>query len=279
LSPVRSHALSLMRNVEFVVKYLDVNVDVPAGADGTVKVAMGVFRTLEDVSVSRYSGDAVKMKLDDIYRASENQTHGEWSHNNVSTLGGWCSTYIKQTPVKIIEALKQAYPDRTKGYSEDSVTPDAENMVFLGQFINGVQGGGRPGEKLLPGSSGGGFAGGSGKSRPVLEYIRQDGMERRADVIESIHVFKVRNPLPDRPIRLFPVCPGEGGILNIRDDVPVSITAIKVLDGSDSRVKKFVNKNGSVTIKADVTEFVVSVSTSALTDCRYAVDIEQLEIT
>lgn len=274
--PLRSQ-IALMRNVEFVVKYLDVYVDIPSGPDDMIKFVIGVFRTLEGAFVPRFSGDVRKMRLDDIYRASENQTHGEWSHNNVTDLGAWCSTYIKQTPDKITYELKQVYPDITRKYAEESVTPDAENMAFLGQFINGVQGGGRPGDNTLPGISGGRSGGDSGKPRPVIEYIRQDGIERNGDIIESRHVFKVKNPQLERPIRLFPVCPDEDGSMKLKDNVPVSLTDISVLDIPESRIRKYINKNGSVTIKSDVTEYTISVSTTALTDCRYAVDVELLE--
>ena len=275
--PLKSR-IALMRNIEFVVKYLEVDIDLPAGDTDHSRLIMGVFRTLQGKKVSRHREDTEGIELEEVYRAAENQTHGEWYYQNVRELGSNCTTYIKQTPKKIEEALKGVYPDIQQIVNHDNGRLDADNMILLGQFINGIQGGGKPTENVNPPKPG---RNGVGGPKPTLDYVRNDGINRNGAVIESRHVFRLKNPDIHKHVRLYPVCPDEDGGMKIRGtekaSLPVSLTDLAVLDNDGSLVKKYINNNGTITLKSDMTEYIISVSTVAVTDCRYAVNIESLE--
>jgi hypothetical protein len=274
--------IALMRNIEFVVKYMDVDIHVPTSKRGPKKIILGVYRTLQKKLVYTSSDNQKKIPLEDVYRASENQTHGEWSHENVKDLGGYCTTYVKQTPLKIIEALKEVYPDFTTDLIDAQISPDADNMTFLGQFISGVQGGGIPGGSLgKPKTPSYGDGNGNNmKNKPVLEYIRNTGIQTIDGTIVSGHVFNLKNTILNSNLRLYPICPDEDGALKLKESdnsiLPVSISDIRILNASDSRVQKNVNRNGTVTLKSDMTELLIEVKTTAFTDCRYAIDVELL---
>jgi len=277
--PIKSR-IALMRSIEFVVKYLELHIDIPASDTDHTNFIMGVFRTLEGKKVSRFKNDPKGIELEEVYRAAENQTHGDWIHHNVSELGAWCMSYIKQTPSKIAASLKDTYPDILNNIISNQGGLDADNMILLGQFISGIQGGGKPNEIInSPEKTGRNGVGGTPK--PTLDYIRNDGITRNGAVIESHHVFKLKNPDIHKHVRLYPVCPDEDGGMKIRGTenagLPVSLTGLKVLDNAESRVKKSINKNGTITLKSDLTEYTITISTIAVTDCRYAIDVEPLQ--
>lgn len=272
--------IALMRNIEFVVKYHEADVDIPGADTDPKKVVMGVFKTLQGKIVPRYSGDEIKIELEEVYRAAENQTHGEWYYQNVRELGNWCSTYIKQTPWKINETLKCVYPDIRGVINQDSGGLDAENMILLGQFLNGIQGGGKPIEK--PGSQGySGKGGGGGTPKPTLDYIRNESIQRNDFEIVSYHVFKVNNPDTHKTVRLYPVCPDEDGGMKLRGSdsviLPIALSNLKVLGNDELKVQKYVSENGNITLRSDMEEYTVSICIRAVTDCKYAVNIESLE--
>lgn len=272
--------IALMRNIEFVVKYMDIDIQIPTPNKGSQKIILGVFRTLQNKMVYTSAVNNRKIELEEVYRASENQTHGEWSHENVKEFGNYCATYIKLTPLKIIEALKEEYPDVATDLIDSEISPNADNMTFLGQFISGIQGGGMPSRTSdRPKVSGGG---GSVIVKPNLEFVRNTGIQYIGGNIISGHVFNLKNPVLSSYVKLFPVCPDEDGALKLKQGdnsmLPVSISDVKILNAPESRVHKSLNRNGTVTLKTDMTQVMIEIKTTAFSDCRYAIDAELITI-
>lgn len=272
--------VALMRNVEFVVKYMDVYVNFSNVEQAAAKMVLGVYRTLDGVIIPRYKGDEKGVLIEELYRAAENQTHGEWNHQSLKELGNWCSTYIKQTPVKIQETISDIYREEIEDAATYNSIPDAENMIFLGQFINGIQGGGLPvtGSRKL--NQNGARNGGYSKLRPILEYIKTEETKRENDLIQSIHLFNVKNEESDQVLSIYPVCPDEEGKMNIRTNekttIPVAIKSVSVIGEHSSQVQIGIAKNGTISLLSKLTEYKILVMTEAVTDCRYALNIETM---
>lgn len=268
--------VALMRNVEFVVNYMTLNVSLADRGNGEKKLIFAVYRTLDGSKVARHRSDQKKIPVEEVYRAAENQTHGEWSHQNLSDeYGAWCKTYIKQTHIKIEEVLNSFYSISTDRNEYYNSKVNVRNMLFLGRFISNTQGAGNPAVNPNPPNPGHGNPVGY---RPMIEYLETTKMERNGAETTSIHRFKVINKRHDEMIRIYPICPDEDGNMKIKSSenvsLPVSLKFDKLENSSSAQYDYNNTPDGSVSILYSKNEFIVSLLVKAVMDCRYIVDIE-----
>lgn len=270
--------VALLRNVELVVQYKPVPARPQVVNLQDQKGIAGVFRTLDGVQVATGSNQSVTREVSEIFRAAENQTHGEWNHIKAGELGAYCATYVKVSLRRIDEVLNRAYPP-TRNVSAPVPAGDATVMSFLGSFLQHSPGGAGVPPEPPPPQHGPGQ--GTISTRPALVFNSVLGASSDGNVtvkelryhLNSTHVGK-------EYVLISPVCPDETGSLTLKPDLdgglPVSIMSVRAQDSRPSLEWIRTNNNGTATLKVirAATGIVIDIKVKITGDARFALDAD-----
>ena len=274
--------VALLRNVELVVQYKPVPARPAIGSMQEQKGIVGVFRTLDGVRVSTGSTPASDREVSEIFRAAENQTHGEWNHIKAGELGQHCSTYVKVSLKRIDEVLNRAYPP-PRPTSPPMPIGGASIMSFMGRFLQHTPGGaGVPPE---PEPNPQGSRQGTAQIRPTLELMSVLDTSNDGVVTIKDLRYKFTAPIARREyVLITPVCPDETGTLALRPDqsggLPVSILSIKPRENRTRFEQIQINGNGTSTVKIEqpVIGFIIDIRVKIIGDARFALDADYMTI-